>query len=93
MRGNVGGLSPAAQKLVELTKDASGGYGEDLSGLDVSKVLQDHPDLMSGLNEYLTWRDNENRDIGETKQATPTGHEMSRLLISISKKNKRKKGK
>lgn len=90
MRGDEGGLSPAAQKLVELTRAASADYHGGLSNLDVSKVLQEHPELMSGLNEYMAWRDNENRMIGETKSVSPVGHEVQAQLRKLRKGKKGK---
>lgn len=88
-------MSAEAQKLVELTK--GGAYGElgdkGFSGLDVSKVLRDHPELMAGLNEYMAWRDDMNKAIGETKQLVPIAHSAQKALRDLRKQPKKVKGK
>jgi hypothetical protein len=82
-------MSAEAQKLVELTESNRGG-GEGFSGLDVTQVLKDHPELMSGLNEYLSWRDDANKAIAETKQTVPIAHSIQKILNYLRKKKVKK---
>ena len=87
------GMSAEALKLVELTKSGAEQFGDrGFSKIDVTKVLQDHPELMAGLNEYLAWRDDENKAIGETTQVAPVTHSVQETLRNLQKK-KKKKGK
>jgi hypothetical protein len=47
---------------------------------------------MAGLNEYLAWRDDENKAIGETTQVAPVSHSVQKTLRNLQKK-KQKNGK
>lgn len=91
MHGKTGSMSAEAQRLVELTK--SNQNGGSFSSLDVTKVLGDHPELMVGLNEYLAWRDDENKAIGETKQVVSIEHSAQKTLRDLRKQQKKAKEK
>ncbi len=94
MPGKNGPMSAEAQKLVELTESrgCKGFSGGDFSSFDVTQVLKDHPELLAGLNEYLAWRDDANKAIGETKQVAPIAHTIQKSLRNL-RKQKRKEGK
>ncbi len=79
-------MSAEAQKLVELTENSSCIAGEGYSDLDVSQVLRDHPELLSGLNEYLKWRDEKNKSIGETDEVSPIPHSVQSTARNLCKK-------
>ena len=82
-------MSEAAKKLIELTSNKSAHHESFDPSVDVGAVLVAHPELMTGMKEYMEWRDSANKAIAETKESAPVGHEMSSLLTSISKERKK----
>jgi hypothetical protein len=88
-------MSAEARKLVELTEasEIPGRFAKDFSRIDVAQVLKDHPELQSGLNEYLAWRDEENRAIAETKQTAPIAHSIQESLKRLRPRKLRRRKK
>ncbi len=91
MRGRITSqLSLEAQELVKLTtKQGSWGGGLD-PDVDVGTLLTEHPNLVKGMKEYLTWRDNECEGAAETKSTAPLGHESKGRASEILRKGKKK---
>ena len=73
-------LSTEAQKLVELTTDERGGLRADV---DLATILQQHPDLMKGLNEYTKWRDKTNENVETQEEQKPIGHSISDAIKDL----------
>jgi hypothetical protein len=74
-------LSPQAQKIIELTGGEDVGFHRDV---DVASVLQAHPELISGLNEYTQWYGRQLEMIARQDVAQPIGHGASEALKGIS---------
>jgi hypothetical protein len=84
-------LSPEAQKLIELTVHQDGGlYGHHSlrEDVDLAAILQEHPELIKGLNEYTKWRDETMRQIEQQQTTQPVGHGISEVLKGLSKPGK-----
>lgn len=62
--------SPKAKELVRRL---------GLSGTNMQEVLEEKPELMNGLDEYLAWRDKTNSAIDGHCQAPSVGHEMAKI--------------
>lgn len=76
-------LSAQAQRLVELCSEQKQSPEE---------VLKNHPELMSGLNEYINWVKEEGRAVGKSNSRSPVGHSLRSILKSFlpqSSKNKK----
>jgi hypothetical protein len=66
-------LSAAANKLIELC-------GHDGK---VEEALKSNPELVSGLDEYLRWRDLENKRIEEKQQIPAVSHSLKKIAESL----------
>jgi len=90
MAGDISKLSAEAQELIDLTTSKGGMKGYRDPSIDVEALLRDRPELLKGMNEYLAWRDDQNRMIEETKTAQPLGHEVSKNIAELAKKKEKK---
>jgi len=70
-------LSAQAQELIRLTFD---GHENPLEGVKLSQVLAEHPELMSGLDEYVAWRDERLRAVAQIDTTPSVGHSTSGVL-------------
>jgi len=65
----------------------SGGvYGGIDQDVDVGEILQQHPELMSGLAEYMRWRDQLLMSIAKEDEQSPIAHEASGALAELRDK-------
>lgn len=71
------GLSPQALRLVELVYD---------EGKSLSQVLQENPDLMSGLDEYHKWHGEKHAAISTKSEKPDTGHSVKDAAKKLKKK-------
>ena len=69
-----------AQKLIELATYENGRPRDDV---DLAAILQQHPDLIAGLNEYIKWRDAYRRNVRQDQKTNPIGHGMSSVLKDL----------
>jgi hypothetical protein len=68
-------MSPEAQKLIELTEDSHGNLKE---GVSMTQVIKDHPELVTGLDEYMKHREDHGRMVAESGTKKEIGHSMKR---------------
>jgi hypothetical protein len=79
-------LSPEAQKIIELTGGTDAiGRGRDV---DVAAVLQAHPELIAGLNEYTKWYGHQLEMIAKQETVQSVGHSASEVLKGLSDNKK-----
>ena len=68
-------LSPEAQKLIELFPVNERAYGK-CETPDVSAYLQEHPEFIPGLNEYLDYVKRQSQAIAESKSIPLVAHSV-----------------
>jgi len=79
---DINSLSAEAQKIIELT-------GQSLKDdVDVAAVLQQHPELIKGLNEYIRWRSECGAEIEKKETARPAGHSIGKAARRLAKPRK-----
>ncbi len=82
MRVDEANLSPKAKKLIELA-----GVGKNSSSPpDVAKILQDNPELIGGLNEYLAWHADHWTQISQVSEQNPVPHPLTGISRVLGKK-------
>lgn len=77
-------LGPEAQKLVELT----GGDAIKAREVNVADILKDHPELASGLDEYIRWREDNSAAVAKTDTAKSAGHKLKDAATKVVKEGK-----
>jgi hypothetical protein len=62
--------------LIELTTNFTDEAGNPifLEDVDFGQILQQRPDLMKGLTEYIKWRDDRMREIGKQELLASAMH-------------------
>ena len=74
-------LSPEAQKIIELVGDVP--EGEKSS--KVEAAIRAHPELISGLDEYIRWREETASSVAKTDTAKAVTHPLKRAVALASK--------
>ena len=71
-------MSPEAQELINLTKESvENEYGgEGSNNIDLAPILKARPELLVGLDEYLKWRDQTNRQIAVVDKLPSFKHRL-----------------
>lgn len=75
-----GQLGPEAQRLCELANDE---HGRKRTDVTLASILQEHPDLVAGLDEYVTFMEDHSRQIGKTDEVPPVAHPTSAILSAV----------
>lgn len=86
-RGDISKLSPAANRLVEMlgAPCERGGKTIDLSG-----ALEQNPELMAGVNEYLAWLAEKERAADRCDQAPAFRHGLNVTAEALRQRSRAK---
>lgn len=82
---NFSDLSPEAQKIIELLGGESAALSDEV---DVASVIEAHPELLPGLNQWTKWRGDCMHSIERQDSARPIGHGVSETLKKLGEKKK-----
>jgi hypothetical protein len=59
--------------------------GNMKQGASLAQVVRDHPELASGLDEYVQHRESHMRRVSQTDQRPSIGHSLLELLRKLGK--------
>jgi hypothetical protein len=82
MKINESKLSSQAQELIKL----AGAGNSESAPPNVAKIIQDRPELLAGLNEYLAWHADHWVAVSQTTAQTSVPHPLSGISESLGRK-------